>query len=772
MTLRSRKPNSKARWYASPDITLRRGAIIALVAGVFLYGLCATQAYQFLETRIALPLAFQVRSWLGKDPELDPRLKIFVLDDETLLFLQDGKNEAPDELALSDWAKVLKSFQNAGPSAVFIDKVFGAPRGISDAPYFNSTVSSLPFPVITPAILLKKPIVNRPVLASPFTRLDSKSVKGEAWYAHGPDSRIASALTTVGHVEYHGDLRTQALLALHGGGALPAAGLLVDKTGTLPPLDPEGRFIVNFVDPKRYGGGRSFRLKNVVEAARKGAQISTIPKDGVVVVLTTLFSGGAGYVASPFGPIPPGHVSVAVLNSALSGRWIRLLPGGDIILILFALGGIAAAYYLWAARFWFALTSVVGFAVTTGLLLFSYESVHSNWLFWVIGFVTTALPLHAQKVRSAQSKSRRLKETLEGVVPPNRLAEILDEPESLALAPASRIVTVMFIDVVGFSLVAERQSAEQAFRDLKKLMQRLLATVHAHGGVVDKTMGDGMLCFFGYRHVQSEEVQDHANQAFQCALAIQRDNVDQNIRAADAGEPVYPLRIGINTSAAYIGDLGSSFRIELTLIGHGVNYAQRLESACDSNCIMLGVTTRDMLTNVDSNSVSLRKRTIRMKHHANLVEAFECDPFLSQPELRSKALRAYRDFLGIARKENRWPVPSHVNISIRTDHGEGNMVDFSESGFAVVLNQYHACGVTLSVEMESVDGKLREELKRLGLNSIYCEIRWSRPMDTNPQSNKYLHGLLIRNLTRDQRDVLLNRIRAALTEQISKTDAA
>ena len=62
----------------------------------------------------------------------------------------------------------------------------------------------------------------------------------------------------------------------------------------------------------------------------------------------------------------------------------------------------------------------------------------------------------------------------------------------------------MFIDIVGFSRAAEKQTPREAFSSLKRLMDRLRHAVHEHGGVVDRTLGDGMLCVFGYDLVDRE----------------------------------------------------------------------------------------------------------------------------------------------------------------------------------------------------------------------------------------------------------------------------
>src|SRR5690606_9173672 len=109
-----------------------------------------------------------------------------------------------------------------------------------------------------------------------------------------------------------------------------------------------------------------------------------------------------------------------------------------------------------------------------------------------------------------------------------------------------KVVSIMFIDIVGFSAISESRSPEEVFKYLKDLMDRMRSEIHAHGGVVDRVLGDGLLAFFGYHYDGRKASDDHASQALAAALVIQRQNVEHCLKAGD-GDPIFPLRIGINT---------------------------------------------------------------------------------------------------------------------------------------------------------------------------------------------------------------------------------
>src|SRR5690606_38021340 len=139
--------------------------------------------------------------------------------------------------------------------------------------------------------------------------------------------------------------------------------------------------------------------------------------------------------------------------------------------------------------------------------------------------------------------------------------------------------------------------------------------------------------------------------------------------------------IGINSDEVYIGDLGDSRKVDFTLIGNGVNFAQRLEAACDPYSILIGASCKDAIFDPDHLNVRLVKKYIQIKHHDDLREAWEIDPFVDRSRERTKALNAFRDYVGISRIETRWLVPDDMRIDIETSFGKGHLVNFSESGF-------------------------------------------------------------------------------------------
>jgi class 3 adenylate cyclase len=242
--------------------------------------------------------------------------------------------------------------------------------------------------------------------------------------------------------------------------------------------------------------------------------------------------------------------------------------------------------------------------------------------------------------------------------------------DKLDLEVKERLVTVMFIDVVAFSSIVENQDPREAFVQLRSLLTWLSHKINTHGGIVDKTLGDGLLCYFGHEfQANAATPANHALQAVTCALEIQNENLANIVAARDEKVPLYPLRIGINTASVIMGDIGMMQRIDFTAIGAGVNFAKRLESACDIHSVMISQSTMKALPENVMPAQGLAKRLIQVKNQVGLSEAFEFDPYHDKPIERRRAIDLCHKYAGISRHNTRWNVPPAAHFQMGSQAG-------------------------------------------------------------------------------------------------------
>jgi adenylate cyclase len=157
---------------------------------------------------------------------------------------------------------------------------------------------------------------------------------------------------------------------------------------------------------------------------------------------------------------------------------------------------------------------------------------------------------------------------------PRALIPYLMNPDSHAtFASREADVTVLFTDIVGFSGIAERMSAQRLSAFLNRHFNILGGIIAAEGGSIDKYIGDSVMAFWGAPGAEP----DHALHAVRAARDISARLAADNARRRRKGLRPVRIRIGIHSGTALAGNIGASTRINYTLVGDVVNVAQRLE---------------------------------------------------------------------------------------------------------------------------------------------------------------------------------------------------
>jgi len=157
-------------------------------------------------------------------------------------------------------------------------------------------------------------------------------------------------------------------------------------------------------------------------------------------------------------------------------------------------------------------------------------------------------------------------------------------------------LTVLFTDIRDFTVISQSMAPDDLLDMLSDWFRDTTKIVQAHGGIVDKFVGDAMMALFGV----PDESPDAALRACRAALDIQRANRLRNLRREALENGVqFRVGVGIARGDAVVGFLGSHLRLSYTAIGATVNLASRLESATkeipDAHILVNGSVALDPL---------------------------------------------------------------------------------------------------------------------------------------------------------------------------------
>jgi adenylate cyclase len=195
------------------------------------------------------------------------------------------------------------------------------------------------------------------------------------------------------------------------------------------------------------------------------------------------------------------------------------------------------------------------------------------------------LQLGFNRMAEGLGERERIRDMFGSYVDPAVAERILDD--GVELGGEEVEVTIMFIDIRGFTAFAEETDAREVVAGVNALFEAVIPIIHENQGRVDKFVGDGLLAVFG----APQRLNDHADQGLAAALAIK-----QAVDDGEAGD--LPIGIGVNSGTVIAGNVGGAGRLEFSVIGDPVNVAARVQEATreTGDTVLLTEHTRALLT--------------------------------------------------------------------------------------------------------------------------------------------------------------------------------
>lgn len=236
---------------------------------------------------------------------------------------------------------------------------------------------------------------------------------------------------------------------------------------------------------------------------------------------------------------------------------------------------------------------------------------------------------------------------------PQVIDQMLGSRKLPKLGGEMRDVTVFFSDIAGFAAIAEQLPPDALVGLINEYLSAMTEIIEAHGGYVDKYIGDSIVAVFG----APVHDPDHAVSAVRAALRC-RERLDQlNASAAAFHGRRLSHRIGLNSGAALVGNIGSRRRFNYTVMSDTVNLASRLEGANKyfATTILASETTKSLTGAAfawrEIDAVRVQGRTAPVRIYEPLGEAGRTAPAQAEiAAIYAEGLTRWRarDFAGAA----------------------------------------------------------------------------------------------------------------------------
>jgi class 3 adenylate cyclase/DNA-binding NarL/FixJ family response regulator len=150
-----------------------------------------------------------------------------------------------------------------------------------------------------------------------------------------------------------------------------------------------------------------------------------------------------------------------------------------------------------------------------------------------------------------------------------------------------KLVTVLFLDIVSYSVLSKRLGEEALFALMDNLYERFIHDIHRYEGTVNELTGDGIVAFFG----APLAVEQAPLRAVRAALALQQTAVRCSPSIKRAHGLRLQVRVGINTGPVIVGTVGNNLRMDYKAIGDTVNLAARIEQTAEPGTIQITAQT-------------------------------------------------------------------------------------------------------------------------------------------------------------------------------------
>ncbi|MDA0977803.1 MAG: CHASE2 domain-containing protein [Proteobacteria bacterium] len=299
--------------------------------------------------------------------------------------------------------------------------------------------------------------------------------------------------------------------------------------------------------------------------------------DGKIVLIGEVAEVAHDEFETPVGNDYGVEVIANSITTILRGGPLRPAP----LWLELSFGFLLLGIFLWTRRIQNPLprNAFSGLAMLGYILLTTYFFVASGLVvsmsYVLLASIFSLLAINIRFYISEMGQKAMIRDMFGQYLSPKVVADLVRDPGRVQLGGEERDMTAYFSDIAGFSSISENLTPTELVQVLNDYLTEMCNIIIGYEGTVDKFEGDAIIAFWGAPTVQA----DHARLACYSAIDMNHRLVELRHRWADEGVPQLRVRMGLNSGAMVVGNMGSFQRMNYTIMGDAVNLAARLEGA-------------------------------------------------------------------------------------------------------------------------------------------------------------------------------------------------
>lgn len=385
-------------------------------------------------------------------------------------------------------------------------------------------------------------------------------------------------------------------------------------------------------------------------------QVDPVRLEGQILFLGTSAPGLADLRSTPLESVIPGvEIHAQIAEQILSQTFLNR-PDYSKGLELVLMSVLGLVLILAIRRLRAIVGAALGLVMIAAALGFSWYAFTELRLLLdplYVAACALAVYLVASIFHFARSEAdkRHVRSAFGRYLSPALVEQLARNPEKLRLGGEMREMTLLFCDIRGFTTISEQFDPPGLTRFINAFLTPMTETILAHGGTIDKYIGDCIMAFWN----APLDVPDHPASACRATLQmfarLQVLNAKLELDAEREQRTFIPIKVGagLNSGPVCVGNMGSDMRFDYSVLGDAVNLASRLESQSKNYAvdIVIGANTESAIrgdfATLELDFIKVKGKLAPVRIHALMGDKsmLESKPFQQQVAQHQEMLKAY-----------------------------------------------------------------------------------------------------------------------------------